>query len=419
MAAETLGFWSIAEAHPDRVAVVDADGNSTTFQDLWASSNRLSNALRELGLGHGDGLAMVVHNELAFLEAYLAAMQSGLYLTCINYHLTAPEIAYILGDCEAAVFLASARFGEACAAAADEVGLAADRRLSSGDIDGFRRLSDVAGNQSSEPPPDRRAGQTMLYTSGTTGRPKGVRRPIADLDPDTAASLATLLAGLFDIPAGVGTHLVTGPLYHAAPLGFGTGALHLGQTLVLMDRWEPRRTLELIDAHKVTSSHMVPTMFHRLLALPDADRTAFDVSSLGSVIHGAAPCPVEVKRRMLDWWGPVIYEYYGATEGGGAVARPEEWLTKPGTVGRPWPGSTIEILDDDGNLCPPGQPGAVYMSSAIGEFEYYKDRDKTDANRRHGMFTVGDIGYLDDDGWLFLCDRKADMIISGGVNIYP
>jgi long-chain acyl-CoA synthetase len=414
-----VGFWSVAQAQPDAVAVVADDGSTMSFLDLWQSSNRLSNALAGLGLTHGDGLALVLPNEFAFLEAYLAAMQSGLYLTCINYHLTGPEIGYILGDCEASVLLASSRYGSAASLAADQVGLPAERRLSSGDIEGFRRLEDVVADQSSEPPVNRRAGQTMLYTSGTTGQPKGVRRPIADLDPDTAASLASMLAGLFDIPAGPGAHLVTGPLYHAAPLGFGTGALHLGQTLVLMDRWDPLRTLELIDVHSVSTSHMVPTMFHRLLALPEADRAAADLSTLRSVIHGAAPCPLEVKRRMLEWWGPVIYEYYGATEGGGAVVRPDEWLARPGTVGRPWPGSAIQIVDDDGTTCAPGEPGAVYMSSAIGNFEYHKDRDKTDANRRDGMFTVGDIGYLDEEGWLFLCDRKADMIISGGVNIYP
>jgi long-chain acyl-CoA synthetase len=414
-----VGFWSVVEAQPDDVAVVADDGSATSFHELWESSNRLSNALASLGLTHGDGLAIVLPNELAFLEAYLAAMQSGLYLTCINFHLTGPEIAYILGDCEATVLLASSRYGAACAAAAAEVGIPAERRLCSGDIEGFRRLGDVVGDQSPDPPPNRRAGQTMLYTSGTTGQPKGVRRPIADLDPNTAASLASMLAGLFDIPAGPGAHLVTGPLYHAAPLGFGTGALHLGQTLVLMDRWDPLRTLELIATHSVATSHMVPTMFHRLLAVPEPDRQAADTSSLRSIIHGAAPCPVEVKRRILEWWGPVIYEYYGATEGGGAVARPDEWLARPGTVGRPWPGSTIQVLDDAGRACPPGEPGAVYMSSAIGDFEYHNDRDKTDANRLDGMFTVGDIGYLDEDGWLFLCDRKADMVISGGVNIYP
>ena len=228
-----------------------------------------------------------------------------------------------------------------------------------------------------------------------------------------------MLGMLFDIEAGDGVHLVAGPLYHAAPLAFGTGALHLGHTVVLMDRWTPERTLELIDRYKVTVSHLVPTMFHRLLQLPDDVKQQYDTSSLRSIIHAAAPCPVEVKRKMIDWWGPVIYEYYAATEGGGTYVRPEQWLEHPGTVGQPFPGATVRIVDDDGKECPPTVPGTVYMGSPLGQFEYYKDEEKTRSARLDGLFTVGDIGYLDEDGWLFLCDRKADMIIAGGVNIYP
>jgi len=200
---------------------------------------------------------------------------------------------------------------------------------------------------------------------------------------------------------------------------FSTTSLHAGHTVVLMDGWSPEETLRLIEEQRVSTSHMVPTQFHRLLALPDEVRAAADVSSLTHVIHAAAPCPVEDKRRMLEWWGPVIYEYYAATEGGGTLVTPREWLERPGTVGRPWPNSDVRVDDDEGRPCPPGVPGTVWMSLAAADFEYHRDADKTRAGRREGYFTVGDVGYLDDDGYLFLCDRKADMIISGGVNIYP
>ncbi len=346
-------------------------------------------------------------------------MQAGLYLTCINFHLTGPEIAYIVGDCGAKALLVGERFAAAGRAAADELGFPAEGRLASGKIDGFVSLDDLVRGHSEAPPDDRSAGQAMLYTSGTTGRPKGVRRALSDIDPDTAAALSSMLSTLFDITPGPGAHLCAGPLYHAAPLAFGTAAVHLGQTLVLVDRWDPEQTLQLIEAHRITTSHMVPTMFHRLLALPDEVKGRYDLSSLHSVIHAAAPCPVDVKRRMMEWWGPVIYEYYAATEGGGTYVNPAEWLEHPGTVGRPFPGAEIRIYDDDGHECPAGQPGTVYMGSPIGQFEYHNDPKKTAETRRDGLFTVGDVGYLTSDGWLYLCDRKSDMIISGGVNIYP
>ena len=214
-------------------------------------------------------------------------------------------------------------------------------------------------------------------------------------------------------------HLCGSPLYHTAVLVFAASSLHYGHTVVLMDKWTPELCLEAIQRYRVTTSHMVPTQFHRLLALPEAVRARFDVSSLRHMVHAAAPCPVDVKRRMFEWWGPVIYEYYAASEGGGTLVTPQEWLRHPGTVGRAWPTSEIRILDDAGNAVAPGTPGTVYMALGAADFAYHKDDAKTAANRRDGFFTVGDVGYLDDDGYLFLCDRKIDMIISGGVNIYP
>ena len=260
----------------------------------------------------------------------------------------------------------------------------------------------------------------MHYTSGTTGRPKGVRRQLSGLDPDDAGELSSLLPQLFGItPGPPNVHLVTSPHYHTAVSVFGGASLMMGHRLVYMDGWDAERALALVDEHKVTNTHMVPTHFTRLLALPEETRQRYDVSSMRWILHAAAPCPVGVKRAMLDWWGPRVYEYYAATEGGGTLATPEDWLAKPGTVGKPWPISEVMVADEDGEKCPPGVPGTVYMRSDMTDFVYKGDPAKTQAARKNGFFTVGDIGYLDEDGYLFLCDRKADMIISGGANIYP
>ena len=415
-----LGFWTIAANDPGRLSLVEPEGNEVTFGELRANANRISHGLRRLGLEAGDGVAMVMWNRREFVETVLATSQIGLYFTAVNFHLTGPEIAYIVGDCEAKVFIGDVRFAESCTAAMDELSFPEERRFATDGISGFRDFIDLTDGMPDDPPADRTAGQTMLYTSGTTGRPKGVRRPLSGADPDAAAAAGGLLAGLFDIAPGEGVHLVAGPLYHAAPLAFGSGALNLGQTLVLMDKWTPESTLELIDRYKVTSSHMVPTMFHRLLALADDVKARYDVSSVRNIIHAAAQCPVDVKQRMIEWWGEVVYEYYAATEVGGTYVKPKDWLEHPGTVGQPWPGSEVKVLDDDGNEVPPGEPGTIYMKSAAqGSFEYYKDSEKTKANRRGDLVTVGDIGYMTEDNWLYLHDRKSDMIIVGGVNIYP
>jgi long-chain acyl-CoA synthetase len=240
------------------------------------------------------------------------------------------------------------------------------------------------------------------------------------LDPDDAAELNGALLQLFGVTAGPpNVHLMTSPIYHTAVTVFGGGALHLGHTLVCMDGWDAERALELVQRYRVTNTHMVPTQFKRMLLLPGEIRERYDLSSMRWLIHAAAPCPVGIKQAMLDWWGPCVYEYYAATEGGGTLATPQDWLARPGTVGRPWPVSEVMIVDEAGQRCPPGTPGTVYLKMGLSDFEYFGDPEKTAAGRNGGMFTVGDIGFLDDDGYLFLCDRRADMIISGGVNIYP
>ncbi len=289
-----------------------------------------------------------------------------------------------------------------------------------GEIEGFRAYETLKDGQPTSAPTDRQMGLVMNYTSGTTGRPKGVRRTLQDVDPETGGGTFGGMLYLFGLtPFDDNVHIVGSPLYHTAVLVFSGAAIHIGHTLVVMDKWTPQQMMHLIDKYRVTNTHMVPTQFVRLLGIPEDERAKYDVSSLRHMIHAAAPCPPDVKRQMLAWWGPVIDEYYAASEGGGTYVFAEEWLEHPGTVGRKWPFSEVVILDDDGNELPAGQIGTVYMHMPTGNFEYFKDKDKTDKSFRGKFFTVGDAGFLDEDGWLFLSDRKIDMIISGGANIYP
>lgn len=415
-----LGFWRLASSDPSHLALVEPDGHRIPAGELLGAANRLVNGLRGLGFEQGDVIATVLPNGAPMIEAYLAATQAGWYLVPINHHLTASEIGYILQDSNAKAFIAAERFGDACRGGADEAHVPAEARFAVGGISTFRSYADFKAGHPATLPADRIAGQVMNYTSGTTGRPKGVRRKLMPFDPDDVGAMFAMFLTMFGIqPHADGVHLTGSPLYHTAVLMFAGSSLHLGHTVVLMDKWTPEGCLERIGQYRVTTSHMVPTQFHRLLALPEEVKGRYDVSSVRHMIHAAAPCPVEIKRRMLDWWGPVIYEYYAASEGGGTLVTPEEWLRYPGTVGRAWAGSEIRILDDDGNQKAVGEPGTVYMALGTQDFEYHGDKAKTKANRRDGFFTVGDVGYLNEDGYLFLCDRKIDMIISGGANIYP
>ena len=394
-----LGFWSIAQEDPDHLAVVDPDGREIDAGTLLASCNQLVHGLRALGLEPGDAVAMVLPNSIEVFELYLAVLQAGFYLVPINHHLVGPEIAYIVDDSEAKAFVAHERFADACVAAADEIDFPKEGRFAVGNVPGFRSYDELKDGQPTTLPDDRTTGVVMNYTSGTTGRPKGVRRPLPGAEPEAGAVGFSGMLFLFGLqPHDDNVHICGSPLYHTAVLVFAGGAMHAGHTVVLMDKWTPEGMLQLIEQYRVTNSHMVPTQFHRLLALPDDVRAKYDVSSLRHMVHAAAPCPPDIKKRMIEWWGNTIDEYYAASEGGGTIVFAEEWLQKPGTVGKPWPISEIAVLDDEGNELPPNEIGTVYMHMQTGNFEYYKDKDKTEKSRQGKFFTVGDVGYLDDDG---------------------
>jgi long-chain acyl-CoA synthetase len=422
------GFWSYAQRQPEALALVDPDERRWSRGELLAQCNQLVHGLRDLGLRHGDVVAIDAVNCAEYFVTALACTQAGWYLTPINWHLAPPEVAYILGDSGAKAFIGHERVAEACVKAADEVGFPSNARFAIGRVPGFRPFTDLTAGYPTEMPADRASGAVMNYTSGTTGNPKGVKRalPPAEIEPDVVAGFFGLFLSMFGIqPEDGNVHICGSPLYHTAVLMNASSALHFGHAVVLMDKWTPEDMLRLIETYRCTTSHMVPTQFNRLLALPAEVRARYDCSSTRTMIHAAAPCPPEIKKQMLDWWGDSIYEYYAATEGGGTIVTPQEWRRYPGTVGKAWPSAEIRILDDDGNPVPTGEQGTVYI--LLGDttnFEYKGDAQKTKTNRVQTadgktFFTVGDVGYLNDEGFLFLCDRKIDMIISGGANIYP
>ena len=401
----TASVW--ADIKADEIAIHDPNG-TRTFGQLNGNANRFVRFLRAQGLTAGDSVALLCSNRAEFAEVLSAALRGGFRITPVNWHLTAEEVAYIVEDCEAKALFAETRFPSALTAASSHLTV----RVSIGaDAPGFIAYAEALAAEDGGDITDPVMGGAMLYTSGTTGRPKGVYR---------RAETTVLAPGPGD-PDDV--QLCVGPAYHAAPLAFDVrSALAQGAPLVFLDKWDSEGVLAAIERYRITRCHLVPIMFQRLLALPAEVKAKYDLSSLRYVIHGAAPCPPEVKKAMIDWLGPILNEYYAGSEGGaGFIVSSEEWLRKPGTVGRLPAPEAMKIYDDEGHeISERGRPGTLYFQvSPIAPFEYFKDPTKTAGAHRDGYFTLGDVGYLDDDDYLFLTGRTAECIISGGVNIYP
>lgn len=418
----TASFWQRARTEPDRAVLIDPDDRVWTAGELLQRCDALAATMQMLGLERADSVAVVAPNHVDTLCVALAVTQIGGYFVPISDRSTAAEIEYVVENCSARFLFAEAGALERChdattslpeghivrigADTSSEVGVHIDEFGATG-FDGAELV--------------RWCGQIMPYTSGTTGRPKGVRRPLPDADPDEywATSSRSSFEVLRLAHDDADVHLVASPLYHTAIINLATSALHVGQQVVVRRRFEPLDVLATIERHRVTNAHMVPTQFHRLLSVDPQARARFDLGSLRTLLHGAAPCPLGVKRGMIEWLGPVVCEYYGASEGGGTFVDSEEWLAHPGTVGRPYPGAEIHILDDDGEPVPAGTVGRVFIRPLGGLFEYHGDPDKTASSRSNGLITAGDVGHLDPDGYLFLRGRGGDLVITGGVNVYP
>jgi fatty-acyl-CoA synthase len=409
---------------PDKPAVVRAEsGEVLTYRELEENSVRLARHLYDAGLRKGDHVALLSGNDPKAYEVYWAALRTGLYITAVNRHLSPSEISYIVNDCGARALIVSAGLAGAAEQIVAQTPSVDIRLAFGGPVQGYKSYEDALAAASPEPLPDQPRGADMLYSSGTTGRPKGIKQPlpdrqVGDAPGDTYTAIFGPLYG-FDTET---VYLSPAPLYHAAPLRFG-GVVHaLGGTLVIMEKFDAEQALAAIERYRVTHSQWVPTMFVRMLKLDEAVRARYDVSSLRVAVHAAAPCPVDVKRAMIDWWGPILHEYYASTEANGATfIDSEQWLRKPGSVGRAGLG-TIRVCGDDGAELPTGEIGTVYFERDEIPFAYHNDPAKTAeaVHPEHPTWTTtGDIGYMDEEDYLFLTDRKAFMIISGGVNIYP
>ncbi len=411
-----------AENNPDQPAFIMAtSGETVTFAEYEARCNRLAHFFRDIGLQRTDHVAFFMENNPRMLECEGAAERSGLYFTCVNSYLSTDEVAYIVNDCQAKVVIGSGAKRSIATEIVDKCPNV-QRFLMVDDVaPGWESYEDVVAKYPTEPIPDERLGAAMLYSSGTTGQPKGILRPLPDIPPGEALPIMMFVKVMFGF-RDAQTYLSPAPLYHSAPQASVSATMRLGGTSVIMERFDPEHWLQLVERYKITHCQMVPTMFSRLLKLPEETRKRYDLSSLECIVHAAAPCPVPVKEAMIEWLGPKILEYYAATEAHGAtMVNSEEWMTHKGTVGKPILGQLM-ILDDEHKPCPTGASGTVWFKGATN-FEYFNAPDKTAESRidvEDGtMSTVGDVGYVDEEGYLYLTDRATYMIISGGVNIYP
>ncbi len=399
-------------------------GETLTHAELEAGSARLARWLVDRGMRPGDGIALLADNSLRVFEVYWATQRCGLMLTMVNHHLTPAEVAYIVRDCDAKALVVAGSLGPLAAAVGEAVPEVPIRLAYGQAVPGFDDYDAALDGVSGEPPAEEPAGAAMLYSSGTTGKPKGVRPSLPQRRVDEPGdAYVAAFGGMYRFTPET-VYLSPAPLYHAAPLRFTATVQTLGGTVVVMERFDPEGALAAIEKFRATHSQWVPTMFVRILKLPPEVRARYDVSSMRVAIHAAAPCPIDVKRAMIDWWGPVLYEYYAATEGVGITfIDSAQWLEHPGSVGRGGLGE-VRIADTEtGAVLPPGRVGTIYFERNDGPlFTYHKDAEKTRESRHpeHDNWgTTGDLGYVDEDGWLYLTDRKAFMIISGGVNIYP
>lgn len=411
-----------AATHPDRPAIIQAEtGEVTTYGQLHQRAIQLSNVLRNAGLQPGDHIAICMENHPRYLEVIWGCHYAGLIYTACSSRLTRAELVYIINDCAAKGFITSKYKADQALEIADDIPGASLRLMLSGTVDGYDSYETVVEGASTTPLDNMVDGTDMLYSSGTTGMPKGIARAYNATPLGTAAGLATTLTvGLYQFSEDM-VYLSPAPLYHAAPLRFNISVHAIGGTTVVMEHFDAENYLKFAEKYKATHTQVVPTMFIRMLKLDDDVRNKYDVSSLRVAIHAAAPCPKETKLAMINWWGPVIHEYYAGTEGNGFVyCNSEMWLAHPGTVGTAIQG-IVHICDENGDEVPQGESGTVFFEGSAA-FEYHNDPEKTKASRDpkgRGWSTLGDVGYLDEDNFLYLTDRKAFMIISGGVNIYP
>jgi fatty-acyl-CoA synthase len=411
-----------AKTQPDKPALImGRSGEIVTYAELDARSNRLARLLRANGLRPGGHVAIFMENNPRYPEVYWAAIRSGLCLTTVSRHLSADEAAFIIADCGAEALITSRALADVADRLLPRIPKCRLRLMSDGAAEGYDAYEEAIASQPAEPLATQPMGITMLYSSGTTGRPKGVKRPLPDRSVEESDPTVLLIGALFGFgPESI--YLSPAPIYHAAPLGFSMALQGLGATVVMMEQFDPREALRCIEAYRCTHSQWVPTMFTRMLKLPEEERRRHDVSSLRGAIHAAAPCPIQVKEAMIGWWGPIFQEYYGGTELNGLTfIDSSDWLEHRGSVGRAMLG-TLHICDEAGTELPPGENGIIYFEREEMPFEYYNDPEKTRDSQhpQHPNWsTLGDMGRLDEEGYLYLTDRKDHMIVSGGVNIYP